>query len=226
MLRIFNALLCVLLVSPNISYLYALDSIDVSNQAHAQWPNVTEHRARKLEGMGYEALDAANKGDVLKLHTLLYMIKNEVELMMGAKVRIEEFVDDAFKQAEAQGKKFSENDKISMKRTLGISCKGIPEYDYEISIEDGVSVINKMRGSAYIEQQYYKPPVALDTGISMIIIGGLIAVIPIPFCTAAGGWMITTGLGLIVCECVQGCERQGGRQDNYMDIRQDRYRGR
>jgi hypothetical protein len=181
---------------------------------------------RKLEGMGYEALDAANRGDVLKLHSLLYMIKNEVESMMGAQVRMEDFVDDAFRQAEAQGRHFTDSQKINMKRTLGISCKGSPLYDLEISVVDGNAVINHMRGQAYVEQPYYKPTVALDAGISMVIIGALIAVIPLPFCTAAGAWMIGTGLTFIVAECVQGYQKQGGRQDNWVDIRQDRYGGK
>lgn len=226
MFRFFIALLHFASFASGFSNLHALDKIDVSNFSHAQWPNVTEQRAEKLRGMSYEAVDAANRGDILKLHGLLYMIKNEVESMMGAQVRMEDFVDDAFRQAEAQGRKFTESQKINMKRALGISCKGLPPYDLEICITDGEMVINHMRGNAYVEQPYYHPPTGLDAGISLVIIGALVAVIPLPCCTATGGWLITAGMGFILAECVQGCERQGGRKDNWVDIRQNRYGGK
>jgi hypothetical protein len=42
MFRILHAFLLLSLVSTSFSNLQAIDSMNISNQAHVQWPNVTE----------------------------------------------------------------------------------------------------------------------------------------------------------------------------------------
>lgn len=208
------------------THLHASNPIDVSNACNAMFPEANDSNSENLAGLCYEAVDAANKNQVDRCRSLLFSIKREVERIMRAQVKFEAFIDDAFVQAEAQGGRFSDREKKNIKKSFGISSKGSEDYDrvlLEIYPQNDPEEIlaNCMRYQVYEEQPYYNPPPRLNAGLSLVIIGGLLMVVPNPICIGAGKWTLGLGVGMMVESCVQGCERQ---EQKSVDIRQNHYR--
>lgn len=217
MVNIFRTIAFLSLFSGSLQ---AVRPIEVENVCNAQWPGVTQERSEKLMGLGYEAVDAANKMNISALRGLLFSVKREVESMMKAQVRLEQFIDDAFQQAENKGGNFSQAVKNKCKRNLGICSKGNIAYKRDIldmfdipEIEN--DVINFGKYQEYSDQPYYEAPVRLEAGLTLVIIGGLVGFIPFPGCQGAGMWIAGTGLTFMLEACVQGCERQDIRQHHY-----------
>jgi len=195
-----------------------LQAIEVKNVCHAQFPGVTEERATRLMGLSYEAVDAANKSDLSLLRQLLFSVKREVEGMMNARIKLEQFIDDAFWQAEQKGASISGKQKKQIKRNLGIIEKSASNneqelFDFEDEIED-IDIYNFIEYKEYADQPHYDAPASLEAGLYLIIIGGVVSFIPFPGCVGAGKWAISVGGGLIVNACVNGCDKQK------IDIRQ------
>jgi len=185
--------------------LYAYESIE--NHANYSNSRVTDERVEKLQGYCYEAVDAVNRNEMCRARGLFFTITREVESMMAAKIKIEQFLDDAFEQAEKKGAKFSNGQKNYFKSCFGVQCKG-NDLTYNLS--------NYAAYQRYEDQPSYEANARLEAGLMFVIIGGVVSVIPRPGCWDTGKWMIGLGVGLMVDACIQGQEKK--------DIRQDRYR--
>lgn len=214
MFRLFYSLAAITSFGLCSANLYAVDPIDVRNICNAHFPKATEERANKVIGYGYEALHAANTMDEKNLRRLLFTIKSEVEGMMSAQVKFEAFVDDAFAQAAQRGAKFTQNQINNVKMHFGIYSMHngfLPNHLYAYQDQDlSVDVANLLGYKRYEDQKCYNAPPRLNAGVSLVIIGGIMTVIPFPPCSAAGVFIAEAGMLCILDACITGCERQEG----------------
>jgi hypothetical protein len=176
----------------SLSNLHALD-LDITHNCIGNFPKVTEQRALNLIDMAMNAQKFAEDLDRNNYISALHLVKREVEYMMSAKMRLDDFIDDAFDQAAKRGIKISDWQKDQCRRSLTIIHKGFN--------------LNNMAYQTYEEQKSYQTPVRLEAGLTLVIIGSVIAVIPYPGCAPAGQLIAGTGFAFMAEACVSGLEK-------------------
>lgn len=184
----------------------------IQSKAAYNMPSISQEKAERLIGMAYEAVHAANTRNTTELKRLFFCICGQVESLMGAKIRLEAFIDDAFDQAEKQGAYFSAYQKKQSKLYFGIYAKTSCIYpegflDFYGDQQD-VNTSNLCKYQEYKDQTRYESNVELDCGLSLVICGGVLSLVPFPGCAGAGVWMAQVGGGMIIHACVQGCQRK------------------
>lgn len=195
MYKFYGTLVIFSLCNISASNIFAFDVI---NEGIVHFPKVTEQRAINILDLAMKAQEAATNSDRNTYISVLYVIKKEVEYMMSAKMRLNDFIEDAFEQAERKGIKFSEYQQDQCRRSLMMANQGFA----------GNFPLNNMAYQTYEEQKHYQTPIKLEAGLTLVIIGTLIAVIPYPGCAPTGQIIAGTGFAFMADACIQGLENQ------------------
>jgi len=119
----------------------------------------------------------------------MYLVKKEVEYITKAQVRVENFIDDAFRQAGQRGIQFSESQKSYCKDSLLMTCKS------KIQEKDDYEVF-KLEYPRWGEEFDYESS-KMEMGASLVITGYLIQFVPNPICQEVGKGVTELGFQVL-----------------------------
>lgn len=186
-----------------------LHAVDVENNCAVNFPKVTDESANNLIDIAYKAQDSAGNLDAASCIRLMYTVKFEVERLMNAKIKLDRFIDDAFERAERKGFRFTNKQKMDCKRDLLIFEKGRVVEDKDLfNFLLNSAIANNAHSRNYNEQQNYEAPLKLEVGLTLVIIGTVICIVPYPGCSIAGGIIAGTGFTYMSDACIKGYEKQ------------------
>lgn len=117
--------------------LYCFLCCGISENLHAgvevNFPKVNEISVNNLLNLANDAQDACRRCDLTACIRTMYTIKAQVEYMVGAKIQLGRFVDDAFVVAAKNGYTYTQAQKNQAKASIltytGLVYNGVNDED-------------------------------------------------------------------------------------------------
>lgn len=189
----------------------SLEAVGYNDNYNQYFPRINEGSINTLMDIANQMNGASDQLNTKLCVGLMYSVKTQVENMTGAQVRLDQFVDDAFAQAEAKGMRFSAKQKEMCRWDLLLMQKGASEYPIDLFNfnEELKDITYRSAYKKYEDCKHYEAPARLEVGLTMVIVGSLVAFVP--GCAPAGAIIAGTGFNFMAECCINGHERNSGR---------------
>ncbi len=164
----------------------------------------------KVEKLYEKVRKSIDKGETNKIVGYMFDFKNEVEQYTGNKINIDQYVDQAQKEAKAKGQKiddkyikqikkdFHKEDKKHQHRATWLAkC-------FELDIP-----YTTLEADMHFEMNYFpkgdkdiEVPIPIMVGVTVSLCGLFLFFVPVPICQTAGVWLINTGVGILGSDAI------------------------
>jgi len=171
----------------------------------------------KIEKIYEKVKRCMDKGETNKIIGYMYDFKTEVEQYTGKKFDMNKAIDQAEVEAKAKGQKidnrylkaikreFNHHDKKHKHRSVWMAqCAevDIPYSSYEADANFEMNHImakssHKAKDGNGKDIQIEDVPITIMVGVTVTLCGIFLFFVPIPICTTAGGWLISSGVSIL-----------------------------
>lgn len=168
----------------------------------------------KIEKIYEKVKRAIDKGETNKIVDYMFDFKQEVEQYTGKKIDIDKSIDQAEKEAKANGQKidskylkaikkeFHKNDKKHEHRAVWFAeCAelDIPytTFEADANFEMNYMMAESAKGHGKDHVKIEEVPVTITVGITIALCGLFLWFVPLPGCQVAGTYLLNTGIGIL-----------------------------
>jgi hypothetical protein len=170
----------------------------------------------KIEKLCEKLKRCIGKGETNKIVDYMFDFKHEVEQYTGKKIDINKQIEQAQREARANGQKiddryikqikkdFHKEDKRYKHRAAWfVQCAevNIPYSTVEADMHFNMNYV--MAKSTKTGDKDIDVPIPIMVGVTVSLCGLFLVFVPIPLCQTAGFWLINTGVGILGSEALQ-----------------------
>ena len=165
----------------------------------------------KVEKLFEKVKKCINKGETNKIVGYMFDFKHEVEQFTGKKIDIDKHIEQAQKEARANGQKiddkyikqikkdFRKEDKKHKHRAVWfVQCAEVDVPYSMIEADMHFDMNYMMAKSAHDKEEKREDvPVTIMVGVTVSLCGLFLIFVPLPGCQFAGKWLLNTGIGIL-----------------------------
>lgn len=168
----------------------------------------------KIEKLQEKVRRSIDKGETNKIIGYMFDFKQEVEQYTSKKINIDQYIDQAQREAKAKGQKiddkyikqvkkdFHKEDKKHKHRATWFSQCAELDIPYTTLEADMNFEMNYLMAKLSKDDKDIEVPIPVMVGITVSLCGLFLFFVPVPICQTAGVWLLNTGVGILGSDAI------------------------